>query len=109
MNPQLIHQYREAAEKTGNADPKEANKGALKLVELYRELSKTSEGQKEITTLLSDKNPYVRSWAAAHTLQWDPDRARPVLEALRDSKESLPVSFDAEMTLKEFDAGRLKF
>ena len=60
-----------------------------------------------IRQLMADPEPSVRCCAAANSLQWKPEDARRVLEKLRDSQG--PFSFDAEMTLSEFDKGRLKF
>ena len=45
--------------------------------------------------------------AAAHSLQWNPGIARRVLETLKNSHG--PFSFDAEMTLKEFEKRILNF
>ena len=57
---------------------------------------------------MSDPSPYVRLAAAARSLQWFPEQARRVLEGLRDDK-AFHYSFDAKMTLQEFDKGLLSF
>jgi hypothetical protein len=106
---QLLTQFRQAAERAGNiSDPKAQNKAARKVQECYRLLSTTAEGRTGIMGLMGDANPNVRLCAAARSLQWSPAKARKVLEALRDER-AFPYSFDAEMTLVEFDNGSLSF
>ncbi len=101
----LIAQYREGAEGTGNSDPKIANRWHDRMHACYKQLRETDEGQAAIMSLMSDTNPHVKSWAAAHSLQWDMKQARGTLEAVRDSKG--PGSFSAKITLQELDKGRL--
>jgi len=105
---ELVERYRQGA--IGNddiSDPKKANKSHAQLHECYKILRESNEGRQVIINLMSDPEPSVRCWAAAHSLQWKLDVARGVLEALRDSRG--PCSFDAEMTLQEYDKGRLTF
>ena len=103
-----VARYRQGAVATGDvSDPKKANKGAKQLHACYKALRESEEGRKALIGLMEDPEPSVRCWAAAECLQWKPDVARRVLEALRDSRG--PFSFDAEITLTEFDNGRLKF
>ena len=104
---QILKQYREAAELTGQTSSDVANWAAKKLHELYKQLRSSEEGKAAIETLLSDSSPHVRCWAGAHALMWAPQRARLVLEELRDAKGR--CSFDAEMILKQFDKGTLSF
>jgi hypothetical protein len=48
--------------------------------------------------------------AASEVLLWDPELARQVLQRLEeDPSAPWQHSFSAKTTLKEFDAGRLKF
>jgi hypothetical protein len=104
----LIERYRVGAIATGNvSDPKKANKGAAQLHACYKVLKESKEGRESLIALMSDAEPSVRCWSAAHCLQWSPDLARRVLETLRDLKGHF--SFDAEMTLKEYENGRLTF
>jgi len=56
--------------------------------------------------MVSDKNPTVRLWSSTFALFWEPTVARAELERLAAEPTGLS-SFDAEMTLREFDAGRL--
>ncbi|HUW58723.1 MAG TPA: DUF2019 domain-containing protein [Planctomycetota bacterium] len=103
-----VARYRQGAIATGDvSNPKKANKGAKQLHACYRALRASEEGHNALIGLMEDPEPSVRCWAAAHSLQWRPDVARRVLEALRDSQG--PFSFDAEMTLQEYDKGRLTF
>jgi HEAT repeat protein len=105
---EVVEQYRQGAIGTGDiSDPKKANKSARQMIAAYRILRETEEGRQAIASLLQDDEPSVRCYAAAQCLQWKPDVAHRVLEALRDSQG--PFSFDAEMTLKEYEKGRLTF
>jgi hypothetical protein len=107
-NSELVALYRQGAIATSDvSDPKKANKGAEQLRNCYRALRDSAEGRGCLVDLMDDPEPGVRCWAAAHCLQWQPDVARRVLERLRDSRG--PFSFDAEMTLREYDLGRLRF
>lgn len=105
--PALVARYRVAALGTGTLDPKKNNKNVDMLHSCYKHLRATEEGRAGIILLVSDDNPHVRVWAAAHSLEWDPAIARPALEALRDSNG--PASFAAKWTLKEYDEGNLSF
>ena len=67
----------------------------------------SAEGGRHVDQLLEDPTPGVREWAAARALFWNEPRARQVLEELAASAD-FPFNFSAEMTLREFDAGRLK-
>jgi hypothetical protein len=104
---ELIERYRRAAVGHADPNPKKANKWHDELHVCYKALRETEEGRQSIISLMNDVERSVRCWAAAHSLQWEPDRARRVLEDLRDS--SGPYSLSAEMTLAEYDKGRLTF
>jgi len=105
----LLAHYRQAAENTSEPmkNPREHNKWADKLHACYKELRKSAEGRAGIVDLIGDPNPHVRAWAAAHSLMWAPDVARPALEAERDAGGLL--GFEAEIVLDEFDKGELSF
>jgi hypothetical protein len=66
-------------------------------------LRETPEGRAAITALIGDPVPTVAHWAASHSLFWDEAKARHHLEA-----EMSAGGLGAEMTLREFDAGRLR-
>ncbi|MEX2140345.1 MAG: hypothetical protein WD894_13865 [Pirellulales bacterium] len=103
----LIVDYRDGAAQTGTSIPQVANAGHDRLHSCFKQLRTTEVGRAAIEKLMADENPHVRLWAAAHSLTWASDRARPVLAEL--AKSAGPGSFDAEMTLKEFDKGNLSY
>jgi hypothetical protein len=106
---QLLAHFREEASRAGDlSDPKAQNNAARQVQAFYKQLRATDEGKRGIIGLMSDPSPHVRLCAAARSLQWEPQLARGVLEALQRDK-IFPYSFDAEMTLKEFDKGTLNF
>lgn len=72
-------------------------------------LREDERGRALIESLLDDDDPGVRLKAAGHTLEWSPDAARQVLVEVAAMEGLWPHRFDAEMTLREFDAGRLRF
>jgi len=104
---ELLTKYREAAEGTGHINPRIANKWARRLHGYYKQLREIEEGKAGIVRLMSDANIHVRCWAAAHSLQWEPEIARGVLEAIRNQDGT--CSFDAKWILKSFDEGKLMF
>lgn len=103
----LIAAYLGFAEGTSDPDPRVANRSHDRLHKIYKRLRESNAGRQAITALVSHQNLHVRCWAAAHSLQWAPTIAREELEALKESKG--PCSFDAEITLREFDKGSLSF
>ena len=103
----LMEQYRSGAAMTGSTNPDIANAGHTQLHTAYKQLRQTESGQSAISSLMMDENPYGRLWAAAHFLRWRTDEARDILVQLVRSKGA--GSFDAEMTLQEFDSGTLTF
>jgi hypothetical protein len=88
-------------------DSKNGNKQYKTIHSIYLLLKKENRLD-ELIGLLDHENPYVRSWAAGYTLQISPLRAEKILEELADIK-SKPVGFNAEMTLREWRKGNLKF
>jgi hypothetical protein len=104
---ETLRLYRDAALGTGSQDPKVNNRSADELHICYKQLRDSEEGRAGIVRLISDSNPHVRVWAAAHSLFWAPEIARPALEALQDSAG--PASLSAKWTLREFDNGSLSF
>ena len=74
----------------------------------HLELRATPEGRAAIEALLDDPDPEVRGWAAAHVLMWNPRPAKKVLKRLKDdSTADWSVQVSADMTLREYKAGRL--
>jgi hypothetical protein len=75
----------------------------------WRELRARGEaGRAALVQLMGSGNPHVRAWAASHVLEFDPRAAEAELERLASGPPSI-VRLDAEMTLKEWKAGHLKF
>jgi hypothetical protein len=109
---QLAQEYVSAAIAHGNAstagDHSEANRQHDTIQDVYRELrSRGKSAQNVLLGLLEHPNEAVRGWAAFHALEFAPNEAEPVLEVL---SESPGISgFNAEMTLKEWRKGTLKF
>ena len=105
----LIAEYRQAALASDElVDVPRQNQSADTVHACYKLLRATEEGRIAIVELMSDPSPHVRAWAAAHSLAWSPAIAKKVLEALRD-EDVFPYSFDAQLTLKEFEKGTLSF
>jgi hypothetical protein len=105
----LLVQYREillamhdARHLTGGA--RRWNKLVNQMQRVHLLLRATADGRAGISALIDDECVTVREWSATNALAWDENRARAALERLV-AQES---SFSAEMTLREFDAGRLR-
>jgi hypothetical protein len=104
---EILQRFRNAAIGNADPDPVKANMNHDIVHSCYKILKETEEGRKAIILLMSDINPHVRSCAAARSLAWEPERARRVLEEIRDSDGS--GAFNAKWTLIEYDKGRLTF
>ena len=63
-------------------------------------------GEKFFTSLLTHEVPYVVSVAAFNLIPFNPKLARKTYERLAKDGEG-EIAFNAEMTLKEWKAGRL--
>jgi hypothetical protein len=109
----LVRRYRQAAiEHTRSSDlatcdPDGANRAHDQLHHTYKLLRQTHEGRQALVSLMDDPDPGVRMWAAAHSLQWETEKAKAVLQELIQVGGLL--GFEAEMTLKEYAKGRLSF
>jgi hypothetical protein len=104
----LIAEYRQYAARHGSAKTSRiANAAAEKLAAIYRELRERGE-RPSLMPLLGDTDLSVRSWAAAHALEFSPDEGVAVLEALAAAAPG-PLRANASMTLREWRAGRLTF
>ena len=86
---------------TPNSRAKAANQLFARYQALGEELSASAEGRTAIERLLDDDVPEVRMVAATRALGWDERRARPVLEAIRDSDH--PHAMTADFTLRKHD------
>ena len=87
--------------------PRAWNRLVNRMQSVHLLLRETPEGRQGITELaLHDSNQTVRSCSAANALAWDAALVRPILEAEAADTKSL-AGFEAKMTLREFDAGRL--
>ncbi len=111
--PELIKMYTEAASRHGAAtesgDYKEANRQHDVVAKVYRELRRRgSDAQRALLPLLAEQDLGVRTWAAAHALEFAPAEGKRVLAAAAEVPNSL-VSLSAKMTLREWEAGRLRF
>ncbi len=108
---QLALEYREslvAMEAIACAEDRGGRRWNIQVHKVQRaqlELRTTPEGRAAITEMIDDPVPTVACWAASHALFWAEPTARARLE--REREAGGLGGFDAEMTLKEFDAGRL--
>ena len=110
---ELCTTYEEAATMQWQAiqegSSRTANTQYKRIVAAWKELrSRGQEGQAALLRLMRSSNPHVRGWAASHVLEFDPGTAEAELTRLANGPPS-PVRLDAEMTLREWRAGRLTF
>ena len=71
----------------------------------YLALRQSAEGRAVISEFIDDPVPTVALWASIQALFWDERRARARLASFVDGEDR--NAFEAEVTLREFDAGRL--
>lgn len=88
------------------SDPKTANRAADLVANVYRELKRRGD-QALLLPLVHSPHAEVRSWAAAHALEFAPEQGVSVLEDL--SREPRSLGFSAKMTLKVWREGNLRF
>jgi hypothetical protein len=108
----LVRVYREAAEEQArfftDFNHVKANKAARRLAAAYRELrTRGSAAQARLLPLLEHPEPGVRAWAAAHALEFAPERGEPVLSALVD--QGGLIGLGANETLKAWRGATLTF
>jgi hypothetical protein len=101
---EIVRDYHEAALQLGSRDVTLANAAANRVQDCYDILRRTEEGRSGLLALIDNEDPAVRLCAAGHCLHWAAERARAVLETLRDSNGLW--SFEAKWTLIEFEKGR---
>ncbi|HYE72489.1 MAG TPA: hypothetical protein VEF04_04125 [Blastocatellia bacterium] len=109
----LLDQYKKAAashgEATLNGDSEICNQEHDILAAVYRELrSLGPEYQAGLLKLHKDSNPWVRLWAASHTLEFCSERGEAILAELAKNTEGL-LQFCAATTLSEWHKGDLQF
>ncbi|HTN14433.1 MAG TPA: hypothetical protein VL017_02045 [Devosia sp.] len=86
----------------------DANCAFKQIIAAYREIRTQADGGLgTFTRLLEDSDPSVAKWAASFLLHDAPAMARKRLEEIAQGDHRL-ISFSAEITLREWDAGRLK-
>ena len=104
---QLLQEFREAAIAKGDGTGGEADRRLyVRMAAAYHSLVALGpSGSAALSSLALDESVHVRWWAAAALLRdGDPD-ARAVLDAI--VRLGGVTGFNAEMTLREFDARRL--
>lgn len=82
------------------------NRHVNRMQQAYLVLSETAEGRAAISAFIDDPVPTVAAWASTQALFWDEARARARLEAFVEANQA--HAFESRITLREFDAGRLK-
>jgi len=108
----LARAYSSAAAGHYEATKKGDDKAAIREYELlagaYRELRhRGPQALDVLVPLFTDANQGVRMWAAAHGLMFAPEAAERVLSELAAGRGI--VALNAQMTLKEWRRGRLRF
>ena len=111
-NGELVKAYANAAvahrQASWGGDYKRANKEYDTIAAIYRELRERGESaQRLLLPLLEHPDPAVKSWAAAHALEFSPNEGERVLEEL--SQGTGMLSLNAETTLSEWRKGTLSF
>jgi hypothetical protein len=109
---ELVRLYQEAASAHGQAkrsrDFRAGNPAAETIAAIYREIRKRGlEHQRTLLPLLLHSDNGVRSWAAAHALEYEPRQGEAIL--LDISKLEGLEGFSASMTLKVWREGKLRF
>ena len=104
----FVEGARQHGEGTIDGDAPVTNRAYKKLISALREIRKTPDrGENFLNSLLDSDNPSIVIWSALHLL---PFRENEAVLALQKVAETAPplIAFGAEMTLKEWRAGRLK-
>jgi hypothetical protein len=106
---QTLDEMAELAGERGHHDnPRRWGRLVDQLRTAQRVLVESEEGRVRIAGLFDDSRPAVRLWSAAAVLFWDPERARPVLEEIREAPATYDLhSITAKQTLLAFDDGTL--
>jgi len=109
---ELVRLYESAASEHGQAnrrgDYRAGNPAADTVAAIYRELrSRGLEHQRMLLPLLLSSDIGVRTWAGAHALEFEPRQGEAIL--LDIAKREGIEGFNAEMTLKVWREGNLRF
>jgi len=105
---ELIRLYERAASEHGQAHGPAGNPAADRVAAIYRVIrSRGLEHQKKLLPLLLSGDIGVRSWAAAHALEFEPRQGEAILLDIAKLKGF--KGFSAEMTLKVWREGSLRF
>ena len=106
-----IRAYAEAAALHGRAtvvgDSKTANLAHDRLAAVYRELRDQGQRQR-LMPLLDHVDVAVRTWAAAHALEFAADHGQRVLEEIAATDRGI-LGFNAQQTLSVWREGGLSF
>ena len=105
---ELVARYAEAARVHGEATvtgSHPANNEADLIAAAYRELRR--RGSELCAPRPAGETEGVTAWAGAHALEFAPEQGEPVLAKLAESPGLL--GFGAQITLREWRAGRLTF
>lgn len=98
---ELLERYREAAIKHGQGtpagDPKLTNRSHDIIVSTFKEIKREEYGLERLAKFLEDEDTSVRSWAACNLLH------------IENTDATILLGFNAKMTLKEWDTGKLIF
>jgi hypothetical protein len=86
-------------------DPTAWNRLINELQRIQLVLRQTEEGRTGISDLMDSDDATVRTWCATFALFWNESKARKVLQAEAAARGM--AGFEAEIALREFDAGRL--
>jgi hypothetical protein len=107
---ELVKAYRQAAKEHSEATEKgehvHANEAAELIALIYSEVRRRGV-QSKLLPLLFDASLGVQLWSASHALEFSSNDGEAVLRRL--SAAGGLVGLDAEMTLKEWRANRLRF
>jgi hypothetical protein len=109
----LLVAYVEAASGHGRAtlasDPEAANRCAEEIAAIYREFRfRGGEAQERLLELIGHNDVGIRSWAAAHALEFASGKGIPALERIACSGP-WPLNVTAQVTLDEWEKGELRF
>ena len=109
----LVKMYARSAAAHGRfseeADNRSANRHADIVAAVYRELrARGRDAQLALMPLLEDPDPDIRVWAAGHALEFAPEDGEKVLTEMAAAFKGL-IGWSAEMTLKEWRKGTLRF